>query len=149
MPPRVALRKESVDRNTTTYAKKNPHMSSLSARRAWIEIYKIIATGYFDYVALRKESVDRNTFWYDENGVDAESLSARRAWIEISRMPKTRLCVPTVALRKESVDRNTLLFVSALTLRPSLSARRAWIEISKLMINPRPHRRRSPQGERG
>ncbi len=58
----VALRKESVDRNTT-----------LPVFYAFSKI-----------VALRKESVDRNNFndgrRYDFRG----SLSARRAWIEIS-----------------------------------------------------------------
>ena len=56
----VALRKESVDRNTIG-----------SACTDEIE------------VALRKESVDRNdagTLPYDE---EKESLSARRAWIEM------------------------------------------------------------------
>ena len=33
---------------------------SLSARRAWIEIYIIKITGITPTVALRKESVDRN-----------------------------------------------------------------------------------------
>ena len=57
-------------------------MSSLSARRAWIEIIDYI----IDYVT------------------DA-SLSARRAWIEIVEF---HLFAPSgvVALRKESVDRN-------------------------------------------
>ena len=81
--------------------------ASLSARRAWIEIYDgLIASANF-CVALRKESVDRNTLW--------EVLHMDR-WL--------------VALRKESVDRN---FVPFDVIRPaieSLSARRAWIEIS-------------------
>ena len=34
----VALRKESVDRNTKTVALEDPESESLSARRAWIEI---------------------------------------------------------------------------------------------------------------
>ena len=56
----VALRKESVDRNflfTLTQAKR---VTSLSARRAWIEIFGPRLT-------------------YSDHG----SLSARRAWIEI------------------------------------------------------------------
>ena len=55
---------------------------SLSARRAWIEIYKDGSGTAMGYVALRKESVDRNFL----KGID----------------PLNR----TVALRKESVDRN-------------------------------------------
>ena len=58
----VALRKESVDRNTKTVALEDPESESLSARRAWIEIDAIV-------VQAANSSV---------------SLSARRAWIEIS-----------------------------------------------------------------
>ena len=36
--PRVALRKESVDRNNMVLQSFHPHKSSLSARRAWIEM---------------------------------------------------------------------------------------------------------------
>ena len=56
----VALRKESVDRNGLGFCHLRYDVSSLSARRAWIEILAypdmIICTN----VALRKESVDRN-----------------------------------------------------------------------------------------
>ena len=58
---KVALRKESVDRN--------PGMNTISY---------IIVT-----VALRKESVDRNLFLSSFVLVSLWSLSARRAWIEI------------------------------------------------------------------
>ena len=60
------------------------YTSSLSARRAWIEIEDdgILSTGA--PVALRKESVDRNTVWPGFQGIRGMSLSARRAWIEIS-----------------------------------------------------------------
>ena len=57
---RVALRKESVDRNFTTRTKTPIGCVSLSARRAWIEI--------IDYII---------------EYVNDASLSARRAWIEI------------------------------------------------------------------
>ena len=56
--------------------------SSLSARRAWIEI----PAGC----------------WRDARRA---SLSARRAWIEIARA-RIQYCPQPVALRKESVDRN-------------------------------------------
>ena len=62
----VALRKESVDRNT---------MPDLCQRYVW--------------VALRKESVDRNPIIKAMRGDRKASLSARRAWIEI---PKTPFC---------------------------------------------------------
>ena len=78
----VALRKESVDRNTKWIAEFFTLPESLSARRAWIEI-----------------SVTRY------KPTPKPSLSARRAWIEISTQCKLKLS-KCVALRKESVDRN-------------------------------------------
>ena len=58
-------------------------VTSLSARRAWIEIIDYIIDYATDAVALRKESVDRNLTWH----CISEDVSY-------------------VALRKESVDRN-------------------------------------------
>ena len=58
---RVALRKESVDRNAKGTPPHITQRSSLSARRAWIEI-------------LASRLADMSAAW---------SLSARRAWIEI------------------------------------------------------------------
>ena len=58
--PRVALRKESVDRNKKKSVAHETFNASLSARRAWIEI--VCGTVPADPVL---------------------SLSARRAWIEI------------------------------------------------------------------
>ena len=58
---RVALRKESVDRNKIRIAPINGIIESLSARRAWIEIIM--------------PPVDTSSVKL--------SLSARRAWIEI------------------------------------------------------------------
>ena len=79
---------------------------SLSARRAWIEMY------YGD----------------DLTFADGGSLSARRAWIEIA--PEENPTQKTkVALRKESVDRNAVCLALLAILGWSLSARRAWIEI--------------------
>ena len=70
---RVALRKESVDRN-----------------KAYIMTI-IICTA----VALRKESVDRNKHPKPTEQAQGLSLSARRAWIEIGNsctqaLPKSR-----------------------------------------------------------
>ena len=56
---------------------------SLSARRAWIEIQFPLHGLGWEVVALRKESVDRNQCWVSDRGIFAD-----------------------VALRKESVDRN-------------------------------------------
>ena len=123
----VALRKESVDRNSFYAQYRHLTKQSLSARRAWIEI--------IDYI------IDYAT--------DA-SLSARRAWIEImedlepsttrrvalrkesvdrNRQKLAEAIKPSVALRKESVDRNDNTPIRAYNIIKSLSARRAWIEI--------------------
>ena len=56
----VALRKESVDRNTPGRAPLSRVIGSLSARRAWIEILASSTFCQTSAVALRKESVDRN-----------------------------------------------------------------------------------------
>ena len=79
----VALRKESVDRNTARAGEKQ----------------------YTGAVALRKESVDRNFYSIPRQEQKIMSLSARRAWIEIAPAKAARND-GRVALRKESVDRN-------------------------------------------
>ena len=56
----VALRKESVDRNTNSSPASLFDLPSLSARRAWIEIETCTSVFETVNVALRKESVDRN-----------------------------------------------------------------------------------------
>ena len=126
----VALRKESVDRNILPTPTSQTSSRSLSARRAWIEIYNYIIRLYRRIVALRKESVDRNEGGSASGIRSRTSLSARRAWIEILRQLQSALCrrrslsarrawiemqisvstvvgVLAVALRKESVDRNS------------------------------------------
>ena len=122
---KVALRKESVDRNEGKLDADLWVMWSLSARRAWIEINTRNQPGKPKAVALRKESVDRNRTPHHKNTRPIPSLSARRAWIEI-RSGETLSALVCVALRKESVDRN---FDHGIALIP--------------------HQRRSPQGERG
>ena len=79
----VALRKESVDRNDAYRLRYMEGLTSLSARRAWIEISAWTASAQSGRVALRKESVDRN----------ADDAHPEHA-------------ATMVALRKESVDRN-------------------------------------------
>ena len=79
----VALRKESVDRNVPTLSCTIGPPLSLSARRAWIEIYFWHCCSSQSRVALRKESVDRNTSIDNITKGIFESLSARRAWIEM------------------------------------------------------------------
>ena len=62
-PAKVALRKESVDRNCLSRHLVGVYFGSLSARRAWIEITDPINLSDIPAVALRKESVDRNLWW--------------------------------------------------------------------------------------
>ena len=57
----VALRKESVDRNFSIFRQERAFLTSLSARRAWIEIFRGWTLNINGPVALRKESVDRNS----------------------------------------------------------------------------------------
>ena len=58
----VALRKESVDRNSLNINGPLKAGQSLSARRAWIEMLLVYLALIRYLVALRKESVDRNGF---------------------------------------------------------------------------------------
>ena len=51
-----------MDRNAHLGNHQPLPVSSLSARRAWIEIHCVISCVDFRWVALRKESVDRNLF---------------------------------------------------------------------------------------
>ena len=81
----VALRKESVDRNSLDAKADSVTQWSLSARRAWIEIGVLQCNTVID-----------------------GSLSARRAWIEIVLF-YSPLHIKKVALRKESVDRNVVM----------------------------------------
>ena len=81
---KVALRKESVDRNSPVHDGLIGWVMSLSARRAWIEICDRLCTYIQRYqVALRKESVDRNISAVVSYNIQETSLSARRAWIEM------------------------------------------------------------------
>ena len=123
--PAVALRKESVDRNTNQEDGIWELFASLSARRAWIEIA---------YVLVPSRRI-------------LASLSARRAWIEIS-MPLTRSSQYNVALRKESVDRNFVVFNRVHNGRVAL--RKESVDRNKIGIKAIDSViGRSPQGERG
>ena len=105
----VALRKESVDRNTNF----NPASlfdlpGSLSARRAWIEITTLTFPGFGVKVALRKESVDRNLVWHCMR--EDVSVALRKESVDRNPISFGSLAGPSgVALRKESVDRNKQL----------------------------------------
>ena len=51
-----------MDRNNTMQIVIVVMITSLSARRAWIEINPLKADKFNPFVALRKESVDRNFY---------------------------------------------------------------------------------------
>ena len=104
----VALRKESVDRNALLLGTVTTYNTSLSARRAWIEMFAVVAA------SLAAVSLSARRAWIEiaarasSLAIRSWSLSARRAWIE---MEYTLYCPPfgEVALRKESVDRNVVV----------------------------------------
>ena len=101
----VALRKESVDRNVDNLDGAAAGDTSLSARRAWIEMSTGYNGTYGLAVALRKESVDRNI--QVPFRVRVLSVALRKESVDRNLVlcgPRPR--IPAVALRKESVDRN-------------------------------------------
>ena len=99
-----------MDRNGLGIRHYRDDVSSLSARRAWIEIPAGCWRDARRAVALRKESVDRNATVNTVIFCIMGSLSARRAWIEILVILAKQLNGTPVALRKESVDRNPWYF---------------------------------------
>ena len=103
--PGVALRKESVDRNTIRFIILPPLLN----------------------VALRKESVDRNGLC--PAIMMYAGVALRKESVDRNICQLFQLAAYQVALRKESVDRNATLICSSSTGTRSLSARRAWIEM--------------------
>ena len=78
----VALRKESVDRNST-YDTRLPR-AQVALRKESVDRNNPLKTFIIlPEVALRKESVDRNFHEGQQRDILGTSLSARRAWIEI------------------------------------------------------------------
>ena len=103
-------------------------VTSLSARRAWIEIENAIRVANDRSVALRKESVDRNCHLLNIPAGKSSSLSARRAWIEIFMRREMSLIRPSLSARRAWIEIPHAAY-AGITLLASLSARRAWIEI--------------------
>ena len=83
----VALRKESVDRNINLcFAIASQFAGSLSARRAWIEIFDPSVRGFLRLsLSARRAWIEIPTYRWQRSGI--VSLSARRAWIEILAFP--------------------------------------------------------------
>ena len=80
---RVALRKESVDRNLVGGVNRTINIVALRKESVDRNETLVILAKQLDGVALRKESVDRNYFSDKDADWVRVSLSARRAWIEM------------------------------------------------------------------
>ena len=81
---RVALRKESVDRNTLFLLSRLVVGWSLSARRAWIEMLVSVSTNFArQSLSARRAWIEIHVRCFCPAGC-WRSLSARRAWIEIA-----------------------------------------------------------------
>ena len=127
---RVALRKESVDRNDKRVPELQVCGLSLSARRAWIEMSTVRDFVPPLSVALRKESVDRNKTLAQR--YRATRVALRKESVDRNNtLYSSATDLMNVALRKESVDRNTPWPPRSPRRSRSLSARRAWIEIAR------------------
>ena len=93
LEPSVALRKESVDRNT--YFLGRLLQCCVALRKESVDRNGTLLPMYrLKSVALRKESVDRNSTYVTRLPRVQVSLSARRAWIEmlLCCMIHPRLC---------------------------------------------------------
>ena len=78
----VALRKESVDRNSM----------------------ELDGVSYDVWVALRKESVDRNFYYANKDADWVRSLSARRAWIEILALLTRKSMTGSLSARRAWIE---------------------------------------------
>ena len=137
-----------MDRNGFGAKLVHSFLSSLSARRAWIEIMDDLEP------SKTRKSLSARRAWIEITGglrvviYFIMSLSARRAWIEISRAASFQHR-SHVALRKESVDRN-YWWVEGSNLFYYVALRKESVDrniTSRQLPTPKP--RRSPQGERG
>ena len=143
----VALRKESVDRNFLPPYAQQLAAWSLSARRAWIEIYLQF------HLFQPCPSLSARRAWIEISIQRAQfsamwSLSERRAWIEMICPQAFCACFPSLSARRAWIE-IARQCRKALDILESLSARRAWIEITPVALSVNPTARRSPQGERG
>ena len=124
---RVALRKESVDRNADVVAEQHHHQVALRKESVDRNV-SVAQTALKTGVALRKESVDRNVGTVSKRGCRSASLSARRAWIEMPCCWCRTRCRVSLSARRAWIEIQNGNYKR---LRAgSLSARRAWIEIT-------------------
>ena len=85
---KVALRKESVDRNPPMCIIRQMPLTSLSARRAWIEI-DFTGSDWVSELSLSARRAWIEIIKFVNLRVVDGSLSARRAWIEIKHIVGT------------------------------------------------------------
>ena len=147
MNEQVALRKESVDRNSKTIPRGGHINWSLSARRAWIEMEEQTEQESTTDVALRKESVDRNLLPRLYSILYCVAL--RKESVDRNNPLKAFIILTKqVALRKESVDRNASLFCGC--SGRCVALRKESVDRNMYRLNCHlTDERRSPQGERG
>ena len=125
---KVALRKESVDRNICP-TRLRPTVATVALRKESVD--RNTGDGCRDrqrQVALRKESVDRNLNCQNFLGMVIPSLSARRAWIEMWTSWWTTGRKPSLSARRAWIEMSVGLSYFYI-IKMSLSARRAWIEM--------------------
>ena len=97
----VALRKESVDRNSKE--KLSPMLRDVALRKESVDRNgSVTGSRLMVCVALRKESVDRNQQQAAHPPFGVGSLSARRAWIE---MVKNAILYPSFPRRSPQGER--------------------------------------------
>ena len=120
---------------------------SLSARRAWIEMWPRSGRTYRARVALRKESVDRNMVSMMARPQSIR-VALRKESVDRNNGSYTCTSPPYVALRKESVDRN--IPSHWITSRTGVALRKESVDRNSIgLANIRVYTSRSPQGERG
>ena len=145
----VALRKESMDRNLNQCKHLITLSRSLSARRAWIEIFVPFNVIRPAIVALRKESVDRNAgvlFLIDE----IQLVALRKESVDRNLICFGSLAGPSgVALRKESVDRNVSVILRVIRRPVALRKESVDRNVNLRVVDGSKSSGRSPQGERG
>ena len=95
-----------MDRNSIASASIRVCITSLSARRAWIEIAGSLDDILAGVVALRKESVDRNQVCIVARGLLQQVALRKESVDRNGYFGCNRQNWVIVALRKESVDRN-------------------------------------------
>ena len=116
-----------MDRNSINLAFEIGITTSLSARRAWIEIdMRIVSTFKGASLSARRAWIE---MYLGESESEPENVALRKESVDRNKKNRPSAGGSAVALRKESVDRNCKINTRGSEKMKSLSARRAWIEI--------------------